>query len=374
MCLPDETAAQRSCDFLYRPSDPAYTDPSVRKFQGCPTIAVTKGGRIYVGWYSGGTREPHIENFNLLVYSDDRGRTWSAPLLVIPSSKERLVQALDIQLWISPAGDLYVYWVQNNVKPADLKNPDGTQRYPGYVSDGYVFNDSIHAEWLSVCTNPDAQDPTFSPPRYVGSGFLRCKPLVLTNGRWLNFNYDQISDRYGYSVSDDQGNTWTRHYGGKKIPTPFDEGMAYQKMNGTVRMFARTSVGLTAESVSLDNGNTWTDGITNSLPNANTRFFLARTPSGRILFITNDDPAKRCRMTAWLSEDDGETFPYKRCIDARSSLSYPDADFHGDRIYLVYDRERNGEGSAREILFVDFSEEDILDPHRPVEIRIVSKP
>jgi len=120
------------CDMLYKPTDAIYAE-NIRQFQGCPTIAITKGGRIYMGWYSGGRCEPHIENYNILVYSDDNGKTWSAPLLIIPSCKERLVQALDIQLWISPEGKLYVFWVQNNVVV-----DDGITKGHAII-DGYIF-------------------------------------------------------------------------------------------------------------------------------------------------------------------------------------------------------------------------------------------
>lgn len=71
------------CDIIYNPVSRTYWE-SVRQFQGCPTIAVTRGGRIFLGWYAGGTKEPHMDNYNLLVYSDDNGETWSKPLLVIP--------------------------------------------------------------------------------------------------------------------------------------------------------------------------------------------------------------------------------------------------------------------------------------------------
>ena len=66
-------ASQRPCPILYNPSDEKYAE-SIRNFQGCPTLAVTPGGRIYLGWYSGGTREPHMDNYNLLMYSDDQGK------------------------------------------------------------------------------------------------------------------------------------------------------------------------------------------------------------------------------------------------------------------------------------------------------------
>ena len=75
----------------------------------------------------------------------------------------------------------------------------------------------------------------------------------------------------------------------------------------------------------------------------------------------------------YLSDDDGKSWQYKRCIDERESLSYPDVDFHDGRIYLVYDRERSGEGSAREILFASFTEEDIISGGE-IEVTVISKP
>ena len=372
MAIVPETAALEPCELILNPTDPKYTDVTIRQFQGCPTIAATRGGRLYVGWYSGGVREPHIDNFNLLVYSDDQGKSWSRPLLVIPSSRERLVHALDIQLWLSPDGRLYVYWVQNNVKPA-IKNPDGSYVYPGYESDGYIFNDFTHAEWCVVCDAPDAENPVFGEPRYVDRGFLRCKPLVTSGGRILNFNYDQTSEYYGYSYSDDNCESFTHAYGGKKLPTPFDESMAYERRDGSIRMLARTSVGYAAESISYDDGISWTDGALTDIPNANTRLYVSRTPSGRVIMVGNDSSKSRCRMTVYLSDDDGKSWGCKRCIDEREALSYPDVDFHDGRIYLVYDRERSGEGSAKEILFASFTEEDIISGGR-IDVSVISKP
>ncbi|MBQ9115979.1 MAG: exo-alpha-sialidase, partial [Clostridia bacterium] len=79
----------------------------------------------------------------------------------------------------------------------------------------------------------------------------------------------------------------------------------------------------------------------------------------------------RTNMTVYLSEDDGATWKYRKCIDSRPSLSYPDADFCDGRIYLTYDRERTG---AKEILFTSFTEEDIISPTAELNIKIVSKP
>ncbi len=357
------------CDVLYKTNDPLYEE-SIRKFQGCPTIALTPKGRIYLGWYAGGRCEPHMENYNLLTYSDDDGQSWSKPLLVIPSSKEHFVHALDIQLWIDPAGRLHVYWVQNNTSLAPENTPKAEPWQPIGSVDGYLFGDFTHAWWEMICDEPDSDEPKFSEPRYLDIGFLRCKPLVLANGDWLNFNYDQTDGRYGYSVSHDNGSTYEHSYGSKKLDTYFDEAMAYQLRDGTVRMLARTVLGAIAESYSYDNARSWSEAKLTEIDSPNTRFYISRTPSGRILLVNNDDKKSRTNMTLYLSEDDGATWKYKLCIDDRRSLSYPDVDFFDGKIYLTYDRERIG---AAEILLAVFTEDDIINGIVP-EIRIVSKP
>ena len=360
-----------ACDFVLRPTDEKYSE-NIRNFQGCPTIAITKGGRIYLAWYSGGTREPHMDNYNLVIYSDDDGKSWCDPLLVIPSSYEHFIHALDIQLWTAPDGSLHIFWVQNNTDLETAPKPDNIKpNQPWVCVDGYQFPDFRHAEWECVCHNPDDDNPIFENARYLDIGFLRCKPLVLKNGRQINFNYDQLCDRYGYSISDDGGKTYTHRYGAQKVSTPFDESMAYEKEDGSIRMFARTNMGYLAECRSYDGGDSWCDAILTGIPSPNTRFYVSRTPSGRVLLVNNDDCLVRRKMTVYLSEDDGVSWKYKRCVDIRDSVSYPDVDFYNGRIYLTYDRERTGE---KEILFTSFTEQDIMNESYEFNISIVSKP
>ncbi len=371
----DNDGAMQPCEVLYRPRDEKYAE-SIRKFQGCPTLSITRGGRIYLGWYAGGIREPHMENYNFLVYSDDGGKSFSAPLLVIPSDAKRCVHALDIQLWTAPSGALYVFWVQNNAYPESekfdwLRGASNDLR-PVCRFDGWIFPDMRHAAWFAVCENPDAAEPEFSAPRRFDIGFLRCKPLVTSSGRWLLFNYDQLTDTYGYSVSEDAGKSFCRRYGPKKRPTAFDEAMAYEMRDGRIRMLARTVEGTLAESISVDGGLTFSEAHPSQIESPNTRFYIGRTPTGRILLVNNDDREIRHKMTVYLSEDDGVTFRYKRRVGDETHLtSYPDVDFHGGKIYLTYDHERTGE---REILLSVFTEEDIMEENpNSIPARVVSK-
>ena len=365
------TNAQRECaPFLLYPKDERFSE-SIRKFQGCPTVAVTRGGRIFLGWYSGGIREPHIDNYNLLTYSDDLGESWSEPLLVIESSCEKCIHALDIQLWLSPKGELHVYWVQNHVTvTTDGVRPPLPKIFPWVSCDGYDFGDFEHSMWMCVCKDPDAERLEFTEPKRVDKGFLRCKPTLLPDGRILAFNYDQYSDRYGYSVSDD-GYTYSHRYGGEKVATMFDEAMAYVREDGSIRMLARTVKGFLAESISYDGGESFEPAHLSDIPDPSSRFFISRTPTGRILLVYHDSSIERTNLTLALSEDDGQSWKYKRTVDTRTQVSYPDADFYGGRIFLTYDRERTG---AKEILFLSFTEEDVIDNTRPLEVKIVSKP
>ena len=45
----EPTASKIACDFINYPTDERFTDEHIRKFQGCPTIAITKEGRIFLG-------------------------------------------------------------------------------------------------------------------------------------------------------------------------------------------------------------------------------------------------------------------------------------------------------------------------------------
>ena len=135
-------------------------------------------------------------------------------------------------------------------------------------------------------------------------------------------------------------------------------------------MFARTNLGELAECLSYDNGRTWSNAALSGIVAADTRFFVKRLPSGRILLICNEDRKIRKNMTVCLSEDDGASWKYKKCIDTREELSYPDADYYDGKIYLTYDRGRN---THKEILFASFTERDIIE-NNDITVKIISKP
>ena len=113
-------------------------------------------------------------------------------------------------------------------------------------------------------------------------------------------------------------------------------------------------------------------GFLSGIFSPSTRFYVSRTPSGRVILVNNDSADVRQRMSIWLSEDDGESFIYKKIVDESDYLlTYPDVDFFDDKIYLTYDRERTG---AKEIRLLVFTEEDVISPDVELRSKIVSKP
>ena len=68
---------------------------------GIPSIEVTKKGRTFLTYYSGGTRE-EIGNFTALIVSDD-GVHFGDPIAVTLEENHR---CFDSCLWIDPLGRL----------------------------------------------------------------------------------------------------------------------------------------------------------------------------------------------------------------------------------------------------------------------------
>ena len=322
-----------------------------RIWQGIPSIEVTKGGRIFVTFYSGGVKE-EIGNYCMLVESRD-GKTYSEPVAVTYLEGHR---CFDPCLWIDPLGRLWWTW---SICPDD-------------------------ALWASVCEDPDAKELVWSEPFFVGNDIMMNKPIVTRDGGWLfplavwNYgirttlpeSFDSKTPEKGSFVyrSDDQGKSFYK-LGGADVPNRhFDEHMVVELQDGRLMMLVRAFYGI-GVSYSSDGGKTWTAGEDSGLGGPSSRFHIRRLKSGRLLLINHVDFTKRNNLTALLSEDDGKTWSAKLLLDGRSSVSYPDvAEGEDGYLYITYDRERGchkksfaeAQSNAREILVSRVTEADIL--------------
>ena len=316
---------------------------STRPFQGIPGIERTPGsGRLWATWYGGGPGEGP-ENYVVVVKSDDDGATWSEPVLVIDPPDR--VRAFDECLWTDPDGRLWLFWAQS-----------------------YEWFDGRVGVWCTYTENPDAVSPSWSDPRRIANGIMMNKPTVASDGTWFLPTAvwkvkephlpELAAERFSnVTVSRDKGKTFELRGGADVSIRGFDEHMIVERSDGSLWMLVRCKPGV-GESVSTDGGYTWSPGGITTLRGPDSRFFIRKLRSGHILFVSNDSFEKRHSMTAWLSDDDGKTWSNGLLLDERDAVSYPDGvEDETGLIRIVYDRERKG---AREILFAQFREEDVL--------------
>lgn len=318
-------------------------------------IERTRGGRLWACWVAGGDSP---EAFFVLATSDDDGESWSPPRLVVDSHDKDLPRPRSIlvgNLWTDPLGRLWLFFDQS-----------------------MDMFDGRAGVWATRCDNPDANQPTWSPPTRIADGVMLNKPTVLTSNEWmLPISLDQrpgfgpfrgcfaeLNPLRGASVhvSTDQGDTWQRR-GAATFPNPdWHEHMIVERTDGSLWMLARTAKGM-MQTTSSNGGRTWkspTQPAGISHPNA--RFFVRRLASGRILLIKHGDKIDshhgRVQLSAWLSDDEGKTWSGGLVLDDRKGISYPDGFQSPDgTIYISYDRNRATDG---EILMARFNEADVL--------------
>jgi predicted neuraminidase len=327
---------------------PQYGDDT-RPFQGIPGIERAANGRLWATWYGGGVTECR-ENYAMLATSSDDGATWSKVKLVVDSPG--LVRIFDPCLWHDPDGRLWFFWAQ-----------------------GYTWWDGRAGVWAMVTTESDNENPTWSAPRRLCDGIMMNKPIVVKNGDWLlpvsiwslppktteaQYAHD-ISKSTGSHVyaSTDRGQNWTLRGTTDIQGRSCDEHMLIEKNDGTLWELVRTTYGI-GEAFSSDGGTTWHDigpsKTVTHIPAA--RFFIRRLDSGKLLLVRHNPPngKARTRLTAHLSDDDGQTWTGGLVLDERE-CSYPDGVQAPDgTIYVIYDHERKG---AKQILLARFTEEDV---------------
>lgn len=336
---------------LIKPEQLKKYSTNQRHWQGIPSVEVTKKGRIFVTFYSGGVKE-EIGNYSFVVMSDD-GVHYTEPIAVAMAEEKR---CFDPCLWIDPLGRLWFTWSQC---------PD----------------DGLYG---AICEDPDADELVWTEEFFIGHNIMMNKPTVLSTGEWLfpiavwRDGVRGIAPEYDYKIGPrkslvystvDQGKTFQMIGGSDVDHRSFDEHQILEMQDKSLNMYVRTYYGI-ALSKSYDRGVNWTKGCNSGLKNPSSRFHIKRLDSGRILLINHVDFQGRNNLAALLSEDDGKTWPYKLLLDERNDVSYPDvAEGPDGSIYVVYDRERGAfksclaevNASAREILMAKITEQDIID-------------
>lgn len=162
--------------------------------------------------------------------------------------------------------------------------------------------------------------------------FCRQKIQVLTSGRWIFGNWICFADHTHNGsdipvvyISDDQGNTWKE----KKIPN--SEGRVHANLieiqpGKLIALFRSRFADNIYLSVSQDEGETWSEPKRTLLPNNNSSISAIKLHSGGLALVYNAVgfngkpgitlwPDQRCPIEAAISEDEGNTWPFRRVVE-----------------------------------------------------------
>ncbi len=310
--------------------------PDKRNYQGIPTIERAPNGRLWASWYAGKVWEDRY-NYVVAATSGDDGKTWNDLKLVINPDGDGPKRAADSCLWLDPVGKLWLFW--------------------------WLNGDRRNVTMAITTENPGDENPKWTEPKALFPGVMLNKPIVTKSGDWLapaaTWSCDQSAK---VMISKDQGRTWSL-LGAAHVPESirnYDEHMIVERKDATLMMLVRTAAGHgIGRSLSTDGGRTWSD-VAGYLPDATSRFFFRRLSSGSLLLVKHgplDQRIGRSHLTAYVSDDGGETWKGGLLIDERNNVSYPDGTQSPDgTIYVIYDWER---GRDKNILMAAFTEADV---------------
>jgi predicted neuraminidase len=342
-----------------------------RKFQGIPGIACTPAGTLWGTWYGGGDNEGP-DNYILLTHRSNANTPWSEPwLIVFPEHPN--VRAFDPTLWVDPLKRLWLFWAQG-YSPKVGQNWDGRA-----------------GVWGICCEQPDVTPEQWSAPRRFCDGIMMNKPTLDEQGNWLMpssiwglkpYHPDVAESQRGPSVaiSCDQGKTAVMQQIAMLPDRLFDEHHIIPLRDGRWAMWARSKTDTATVSYSTDRGQTWSAGEHCSIPCPNSRFYVMRLQSGALLLVSHlpldpmlnqrDDWNGRSHLTAWVSDDEGQTWVGQLLIDARWPVSYPDVDQAADgTIHVIYDFDRRGAG---QIMHASLTEAQIRAGHPQVTPMLIN--
>ncbi len=343
-----------------------------RGFQGCPTVGY-KDGVYFVAWMCG-VKGEEPGTYMCVSSSLDSGKTWSKnELLIVP--KVDSCRQMDPCFWLDKGGDLHLSWT--------------------YVKKG-MWDGGDGGLW-HVKIKSEAGKILMTKPQQLGVGIMNVKPsnaLEDTTAMYFPINNWNFSNAvYGgynyYATPPDRNAPFlyksiydfkTKRFGKPqivaKIPTQFsrtfDEQAFLDLGNGYLKCFFRTNKNGIAYAESKDAGKTWSKQMEFKAlgETTDTRFVVTRLKSGNILFVLNNSTTRK-NIVAYLSKDEGNTWPYKLVIEPYD-CSYPDIiENEKNEIALVYDRKRVGVGM---ILFTKFTENDIVQGNaKAIKLVMVSQ-
>ncbi len=325
---------------LPAPHDLDPTPEHPRSTEGA--FVTLRSGRILFDFsqFTGG-QEDHSPSAIAEIYSDDQGRTWSQPRVVIPTGSYQNI--MSVSLLRLASGKLARFHCVKRTKWLDChplmsvsadegatwSEPRPITEAPGY----FVLNN-------------DRVIQTASGRLIVPLGFHRSRGTVDDQSSWDSHAIDV------WLYSDDEGATWHESPTWWGLPVPSGSGLqepgVVQLADGSLFGWSRTDVGVQWATRSRDNGTTWSAPYPTDLHSPNSPASIKRLPgSPALLAVFNDHsgrvpkPAganRRAPLVIAFSTDGAQSWGPSQVIedDLAGWYCYTAIHFTDDAVLLAY--------------------------------------
>ena len=304
------------------------------------SFATLASGRIlfcYSQFYGGAADESPAQIVR--IHSDDQGRTWSQPEVVVKNAGGDNV--MSVSLLRMASGKLAMFYC--------------------------VKNSWIDCRpHIQISTDEGA---TWSPPKLIlaAPGYFVMNndrviqtskgriiiPLAFHRSRGTDPETSKSWDARAITMwiySDDDGATWQESSSWWAMPVRSGSGLqepgVVECADGSLFSWSRTDQGAQYGFTSTDHGKTWTPPAVTDMKSPNGPASIKRLPgSNDLLAIYNDHsgkfpfpPKKRNPYVAAISSDNGKTFPIRKLVESDPELicHYTAIHFVGDAALLAY--------------------------------------
>lgn len=304
------------------------------------SFATLASGRIvfcYSQFYGGAADESPAQIVR--IHSDDQGRTWSEPQVVVQNTSGKNV--MSVSLLRLASGKLAMFYCVKNswidCRPHIRLSSDEGETWteprlvlaaPGY----FVMNND----------------------RVIQTSKGRIIiPLAFHRARGTDPSSIKSWDARAITMwiySDDEGATWQESASWWAMPVRSGSGLqepgVVECADGSLFSWSRTDQGAQYGFTSTDAGMTWTPPVATEMKSPNGPASIKRLPgSNDLLAIYNDHsgkfpflPKKRNPFVAAISSDGGKTFPVRKLVESDPELlcHYTAIHFVDDAVLLGY--------------------------------------
>ena len=356
------------------------------------TIVETQEGDLIAAWFHG---QGERQSDDVVIQGARKRKgasTWSEPFLMADTPG---LPDCNPTLFMDPRGVLWLFWiaVQDNMWGGSLLKYRTSKDYAGDGPPKWEWQDVIHARpveleerFLKVIDDgvelygdliesvaPDmlkevegVREAAKNKLHRRLGWMTRVPPIMLADGRMMLGLYSDVFNCSLAAFTSDWGENWT-------FSTPImDPDVTMlgniqpafaQRKDGKILAFMRDN-GLPKQvrfASSEDGGYTWSPILVTGISNPGSSVDVEVLQSGNWVMICNDTIIGRHLLSAYLSDDEGETWNWSRPIEEAAfeegSFSYPTViQSADDTLHVTFSYKRK-DSNGSSIKHVRFSED-----------------